>query len=202
MRPQVLVDLFSRNTKQWPNDCQLQTVHSLTRHRPHSPEPGRSGAAKQIQEKSLHQIVRVMTEKNRVATAATRDVGEELVTRGSPRCLNRLSAAPRQSGDVNPFRFEVEFESGGKTPDELRIGFAGATAQLMIEMADDESPISVLGQQMEKRNRIAPTGHADEIPACRRKAPHDFRIEDARHAVSRHQGAAVYKPPFVLAGDL
>lgn len=46
----------------------------------------------------------------------------------------------------------------------------------MIEVADDQSSVTHLDKEMEQRDRIAPTGNADEITVGRRKFGNKFGI--------------------------
>ena len=65
----------------------------------------------------------------------------------------------------------------GQTFDESRVGFARATTQLMIEMANNEPPVIELDQLMQERNGIAATRDADEIRSILRKLREDLQLE-------------------------
>jgi hypothetical protein len=52
---------------------------------------------------------------------------------------------------------------GGETLNEFPIILAGAAPQLVIQMTDNEPPISSCNKQMQERDRIAPAGDAYEV---------------------------------------
>lgn len=67
-------------------------------------------------------------------------------------------------------------ELRGQTFGESRIGFARTTTQLMIEMANNEPPVTKIGELMQERDRIAAARDADEIAGARGEIPQGFQI--------------------------
>ena len=65
----------------------------------------------------------------------------------------------------------------GKFFNETRIGVARTTAQLMIEMANNEPLVTKTDEVMQQRDRIAAAGDADEVALPRRKLPENFQVE-------------------------
>src|SRR5664279_2870878 len=115
-----------------------------------------------------------MAKKNRFATSTPRDSRKKFVTRHASRRVHRLFRGARQRGDISSIELELTMKPGGQTFDKPRIGCAGAGAQLMIKMADDEAPVARIGELMEQGDRITATGNADEVRAAGRKLPEDL----------------------------
>jgi hypothetical protein len=118
-----------------------------------------------------------MSQKNRRASAAARDLREELVARNASRRFQRLFGGPSERGNIRLTRLEPEIELCREPFDKSRIGFARASPQLMIEVTDNEPPVSKMVKLMEERDRIAPAGDADEIGLARRKLPENLQLE-------------------------
>ena len=110
-----------------------------------------------------------MAKENRLATSPPRDARKKFVTRHASRCFHRLFRGASQRGDISSIDLELTMKPGGQTFDELRVGLAGATTQLMIEMADDEAPVARIDELMQQGDRITATGNADEVRAAGRK---------------------------------
>lgn len=104
-----------------------------------------------------------MPEKDCGASAAPGGFRKKLVTRHASRRLQRLPGLAGKSGNVCSARLKLAPKLRGQTFDEFRIGPARSSSQLVIEMADDEPPITKIVELMEKRDRIAPAGDADEV---------------------------------------
>ena len=68
-------------------------------------------------------------------------------------------------------------KSCGQTFDESRVGFARATTQLMIEMANNEPPVTKIDELMQQCDRIATARDADEIPSVLRKLLENLQLE-------------------------
>ena len=65
----------------------------------------------------------------------------------------------------------------GQTFDESRVGFARGTTQLMIEMANNETPITKIDELMQQSDRIAATRDADEMGCVLRKLLKNLQLE-------------------------
>lgn len=65
----------------------------------------------------------------------------------------------------------------GQTFDESRVGFARATTQLMIEMANNEPPVTKIDEFMQQRDRIAAARNADEVLLVLRKLLENLQLE-------------------------
>jgi hypothetical protein len=102
-----------------------------------------------------------------------------------------MFAPAGESGDICPAQLAVGVQSRSQPFDELRVTFACGAAQLMIEVADNEAPVSELVKPVEERHGIAAAGHANEVTAGRRKLRDDVGIEPEflfwrrRHAVQQ-----------------
>src|SRR5882724_2976796 len=145
-----------------------------------------------------------MSEKNGAASPAFCDFGEERVTRFSrcsfnrylfflcqrtdvrrvelkidilhPRCRASTSLARLQTRQSERLSHNFPSIICGKFFDEARIGIARSAAQLVIEVADDQSIITQIDKKTEQRDRIAPAGDADKISLGWRKFGNNFGI--------------------------
>jgi hypothetical protein len=115
-----------------------------------------------------------MAKENRLATSTPPDTREKFVTRHAPRRFHRLFRGASQCANIGLIELERTVKPGGQTFDELRIGCARAAAQLMIEMADDETPVARIDELMQQGDRITAAGNADEVRAARRKLPENL----------------------------
>ena len=78
MRADVFVDLGAPDGEQRPNDGQLNVSPTACIETAGSSVAACSaGSAKEVDQKGLHQIVRMMTEKDRAAATPPRDCGEK-----------------------------------------------------------------------------------------------------------------------------
>ena len=126
-----------------------------------------------------------MAQKDRAATAAARDPGEEFVARLASGGLVGLLRSPGQGPDVDPADRAFEFQPRRKSFDEFSIGRARPSAQLVIEMANDEPPVAKTDERIQERHGIATSGNADQVPARWRKPGDQFPGQRKRHALSR-----------------
>ena len=145
-----------------------------------------------------------MSEKDGAASPAFCDFGEERVTRFSRCSFDRHLFFLRQHADVRRVELKIDIfgPRGGasislarlqtwqaeRLPhnfsivicgeffDEARIGITRSAAQLVIEVADDQSLVTQIDKQMEQRDRIAPAGNADKIALGWRKFGNNFGI--------------------------
>ena len=118
-----------------------------------------------------------MPEKDGGASAPPRGSRKKFVARHASRRFQRLPGLTGQRGNIRSPKLELELELRGQAFDEFRIGPAGTSAQLMVEMADDEAPITKIGQFMQQRDRITPARNADEIRPVRRKLVENLELE-------------------------
>jgi hypothetical protein len=88
-----------------------------------------------------------------------------------------LLRTPRERGHIRLAQFEFTTELRGQALDESRVGAARSSAQLMIEMADDEPPVSEFDQPMQQRDRVTSAGHADEVRFPERKLLKKLQLE-------------------------
>ncbi len=177
MRFDIAIDFFAPDTKERPDDLEFRSRNPARSDLAHSAETRRAGAAKQVHQKSLNEIIRVMPEKDCVASATPGGFRKKLVTRHASRCFQRLPGLAGKRGNICSARLKLTLELRGQAFDEFRIGLARASAQLMIEMADDEPPIAKIVELMQKRDRIAPAGDADEVCLVRRKLLENLQLE-------------------------
>lgn len=86
-----------------------------------------------------------MPEKNCPASATPGGFREKLVARRASRRFQRLPGLAGKSGNIPPAKLEPATKPTGKAFDKFRVGPARTSAQLMIEMADNEPPIAEFG---------------------------------------------------------
>ena len=65
----------------------------------------------------------------------------------------------------------------GQTFDESRVGFARATTQLMIEVANEEPPVTKIEEMMEQRDRVAAARDTDQVRLVRRKLLENLQLK-------------------------
>ena len=112
-----------------------------------------------------------------MASATLRDAREKFIARDPSRCFHRLLRRPRQCGNVGSIDFELTMKRCGETFDESRVGFARATTQLMIEMANKEPPVTKIDEMMQQRDRIAATRDTDKVRLVRRKLLENLQLK-------------------------
>src|SRR2546425_114356 len=105
----------------------------------------------------------MVREEDRVTAFLARDAGEEIVPGFARRRFDRETACFGESGDVDMFDGAAQAELFREPLDERRVGTARASAQSMIEMAEDEFAITQRAEQVQQRDRIASTGNAKEV---------------------------------------
>ena len=88
-----------------------------------------------------------------------------------------MSGLAGECSDIGPAKFDLVTHLRGEPANEFRVGVTRATAQLMIEMANDEAAIIELRELMQQRDRIAPAGDADEIALIDGKILERLRLE-------------------------
>jgi hypothetical protein len=110
-----------------------------------------------------------MAKKKRAASPTSRDAAEKIVTRHPSRRFHRLLGTASQCGNAGSINLEVAVKLRGQTFDKSRVGCARTATQPMVEMADNEPPITQLDEPMKQRDRIPATGHANEVPLIGRK---------------------------------
>ena len=114
-----------------------------------------------------------MAEENRPATAAARDPREEFVARIPSGSFDGLFFPPRPHRDIDAAELAFQFQLSSEASDEFRIRSARSSAQLMIEVANNEPPVSEVREKMQKRDRIPATRDPDQITVHRRKPRDD-----------------------------
>ena len=110
-----------------------------------------------------------MRDEDGSAAGALRDFREKGiagVTRGG---LNGFLLFCGQSAHRNGTDLNGQIMSGSELPHKQNIGRAGAAAELMIEMADDQVSVTLLQEPMKQGHRIATARDADEIAVLDRK---------------------------------
>lgn len=118
-----------------------------------------------------------MPEKDCVASATPGGSRKKLVTRHASRCFQRLPGLAGKRGNICSARLKLTSELRGQAFDEFRIGLARVSAQLMIEMADDERPIAKIIELMQKCDGITPARDANEVGLVRRKLLESLQLE-------------------------
>ena len=84
---------------------------------------------------------------------------------------------PGQCGDIGPIDLEFTLKLGGQTFHESRVGFARATTQLMIEVANKEPPITEIDEMMQQRDRIAAARDTNKVRLVRRKLLENLQLK-------------------------
>src|SRR2546423_3240015 len=97
------------------------------------------------------------------------DSGEKIVARIPAGGFNRFARLSRERADVDPPELGFQLQLPCQRLDEFCISRAGAAAQLMIEMADNQPLVTQTREAMEQRHRIAPAGNANQVAARARK---------------------------------
>src|SRR6516225_10339335 len=111
-----------------------------------------------------------MRQENHAATVALCGFGEERVARLARCGFDRHLLFLREHGDVCRAEFEIDLIFLREFFYKAGIGVAGSSAQLMIQMANDQFLVIEIGQPMEQRDGIAPARDADEIARSWRKS--------------------------------
>src|SRR5438034_10789312 len=97
----------------------------------------------------------MMRKKHRVATMALRGFGEEriacLTRRGFDRCLLFF----RERTNICHAQFKIDLIFCSEFFYKSCIGIARSSAQLMIQMANDQSLVTEADQPVQQRDRIA-----------------------------------------------
>jgi hypothetical protein len=111
----------------------------------HAGKAGGAGTPKQIDQTRLDQIVRMVSEKDSAAPAAASDSRKKFIASIASGSFDGLLRSPRQRSDTDATHFAFRFQLRGHPSDEPRVRCARASPQLMIEMADNEAPVSQIG---------------------------------------------------------
>src|SRR6266403_4572311 len=90
-------------------------------------------------------------------------LGEKRVARLTCRGFDRDLFFLRKRSNLCRAKFKIHLIFCSEFFYKSRIGFAGSSAQLMIQMANDQFRITETDQPVEQRDGIAPAGDADEI---------------------------------------
>src|SRR5688500_16582741 len=130
----------------------------------------------------------MMRYEKRAAASTAGDPGEKFVTSRSPRRFDGLLRLASQRLHVGALDLHVELEAFGELADEGGVRSTRLAAQLMVEMANDQTAVTCVREQVQKRDGIAPAGHPDQIPIVRWKAIEDRHFPSASgHAEAGHQ---------------
>ena|ERR1700730_3497447 len=96
-------------------------------------------------------------------------LGEKRVAGLTRRGFDRALFFLRERSNLYRGELEIDVISPREFLHKPRIGVAGSSAQLMIQMANDQFLVTETDQPVQQRDRIAPAGDADEIARFRRK---------------------------------
>jgi hypothetical protein len=200
----VLVDLRSPHVQQRPRNLQFYTADLANRDGTHRSEPGRSRAAKEIDQKRLHQVIGVMGEKDSATSLPPGGLGKESVTslprrgfdRHSPFCSQRanicradLKLDPRTcncraSGPLAVF----EFRQAMRLPynslvvirnqffHESRVRRGRTSTEQMVKMAEHQTTIAGFDEPVQQRHRIAASRHSNQVSPMGREAAQENRF--------------------------
>ena len=108
-------------------------------------------------------IVAMVTEKDRRAAPPPRHLGEKGEPGGASRGFERLLPCSCSRGNVDTLDFAWELPLFRKPPDECGVGARRLPAEAMIEMADNQLAVTAPEQPVQKHDRVATAGDADEV---------------------------------------
>ena len=112
-----------------------------------------------------------------MASATPRDARKKFITRHPSRCFHGLLRGLGQCANIGPIDLELTMKLGGQTFDESRVCFARATTQLMIEVANEEPPVTEVDEMMQQRDRIAAARDTDQVRLVRRKLLENLQLK-------------------------
>ena len=104
-----------------------------------------------------------MRKKHRVATMALRGFGEERIARLTRSGFDRHLFFLCERTDVCRASFKTGLICLSEFLHKTRVGITRSSAQLMIQMADDEFLVTDTDQPVQQRDGIASAGDADQI---------------------------------------
>src|ERR1700736_4021576 len=96
-----------------------------------------------------------MREKNCSTASRFRNFGEKFIARVSRRGFDRQLPFGRERANVRRSDRNIDIVDASQFFNEARIGIAGATAKLMIQMTNNQFLVTRIDQPMQKRDRIA-----------------------------------------------
>jgi len=111
-----------------------------------------------------------MRQENRAAPMALRGFREKRVARVTRCGLERHLFFLRQRANVRRAEFKIDLIFPGQFFYKACIGIARSSAQLMVQMTNDQFLVTEIDQPVEQRDGIAPTGNADQIRPLGRKS--------------------------------
>ncbi len=135
----------------------------------HGGETGETGAAKKVNQKRLDQVVGVMCEKDCVTASLFRDFCKERIARLTRGSFDRHLLFSRDRADIRRSDFKIDIVFRREFFDKARVGIARASAQLVIQVADDQLLVTNVDKVMKERDGIASAGNADEMARVRRE---------------------------------
>ena len=152
----VAVDFLAPDREQRPSDLQFETGDDAPGDRAHGSEPGRAGAAEEVEVERSPRDRRRDAREAVAGIPALGDAREELVARLARRRFERalrplLRAFPHVLTLAHAFEFEFLREPQNKS----RVVFSPGP-QTVIEMANDEPSVTRLHECVQQRHRIAP----------------------------------------------
>src|SRR5213596_3570118 len=104
-----------------------------------------------------------MRKKNRVATVALRDFGEKRIARFTRRSFDRHLLFLCQRTNICRAAFKIDLIFRSEFLHKTRVGITRSSAQLMVQMADDQFLVTETDQPVQQRDGIASAGDADQI---------------------------------------
>ncbi len=146
----ILIDFLAPNAKQRSNNLQLDSQHATRTALAHSAKAGRPRAAKQVHQESLNEIIRVMAKENRLAAPPACEARKKFVTGHASRRFHRLFRCASQGAHIGLINLEPTMKFGGQTLHELRVGFARAATQSMIEVANNQPSVAKIDELMQQ----------------------------------------------------
>lgn len=161
------VDFTAPNIEQGAHQREFLAIDRESCLVAHASQSGR--AAEEIEEHGFGIVVGVMGEQDGVATVLPSAGRKELVTTAAGRYFDGSLFLVGAALNLNPRDFEGEVVVFGETAHEGGIMIGEDSAELMIEVTENDLA-SVMGEErVQECHRIATTGDSQQIAPARRK---------------------------------
>jgi len=151
-----LAQFLTPQAEQWANDA--------ARHRIDSRQARQTGAAQQMRQNRFGLIVRGVSDSDTVKAAGLGHGRKKLVTQAARGILEIPAAASRFARDVGATGFQFKLELRGQSFHEALVFVRFCSAQLMVEMQNDERDSELSAQvrkNPEQRDGIRPSRHTN-----------------------------------------
>jgi len=111
-------------------------------HQLHPSESSCSASAQKIEEARFDLVISMVAEKDPLTSMVSCTASEERMAQISCRRLERKLLFTGMLPDVRFTQLESQTELLGHGASQMRIGLGGHAAKMVVEMADDEFPVT------------------------------------------------------------